>query len=179
MNSKTLTKLIQPWLTLKIKIMLSLVLSLGARNFPETHMLEKMTGIIDFNARALTLRAERQKIIASNIANADTPGYKAIDFNFSQALKSASTRSANSTSTNSSAFPTTSSAQHISTTEQFRNAAFRLQYRQPGQPSLDANTVDMDVEQARFADNSVRYEASLRFLNGQIRGILSAITGQS
>jgi flagellar basal-body rod protein FlgB len=175
----TLTAFIQAWISLKIKIILSSVLCYGTQHFPETRMLEKMTKIIDFNAQALTLRAERQKIIASNIANADTPGYKATDFNFSQALNAASTGARNPTSTNSSTWLTTSSPQHLSTTQALANAAFRLQYRQPGQPSLDANTVDMDVEQARFADNSVRYEASLRFLNGQIRGILSAITGQS
>ncbi|MFO0387996.1 MAG: flagellar basal body rod protein FlgB [bacterium] len=141
-------------------------------------MLDKMTGIIDFNAQALTLRAERQKILASNIANADTPRYKAVDFNFAQALGNATASSGNMTRIEQSVQPATSSSRHMGTAQAFGDSALRLQYRQVGQPSLDANTVDMDVEQARFADNTVRYEASLRFLNGQIRTILSAITGQ-
>jgi flagellar basal-body rod protein FlgB len=141
-------------------------------------MLDKMTSIIDFNAQALSLRAERQKIIASNIAHADTPRYKAVDFDFSQALSTATASSTNSSLANPAALAA-SSSRHLIAAEAFGDAAFRLQYRQPGQPSLDANTVDMDLEQARFADNSVRYEASLRFLNGQIRTILSAITGQT
>lgn len=141
-------------------------------------MLDKMTGIIDFNAQALTLRAERQKILASNIANADTPRYKAADFNFAQALGNATASSGNMTRVGQLVQPSTTSSRHMATAQAFGDSALRLQYRQVGQPSLDANTVDMDVEQAKFADNTVRYEASLRFLNGQIRTILSAITGQ-
>jgi flagellar basal-body rod protein FlgB len=77
-----------------------------------------------------------------------------------------------------------SSDNHIATTQSFGNTgssdvstAAHLQYRKVGQPSMDGNTVDMDVEQARFADNSVRYEASLKFINGQISTLLSAIKG--
>ena len=141
-------------------------------------MLDKMTGIIDFNAQALSLRAERQKILASNIANSDTPHYKALDFNFSQALGNATNMAGDTRPAESAAIPATTSSRHLAIAQAFGDSAVRLQYRQTSQPSLDANTVDMDVEQARFADNTVRYEASLRFLNGQIRTILSAITGQ-
>jgi flagellar basal-body rod protein FlgB len=142
-------------------------------------MLEKMTGSLELNGQALILRAERQKIIASNIANADTPHYKATDFNFSQALSAASKSSTNPAQAKSASLLATTATQHLNTARAFGDAAFRLQYRPPTQPSLDANTVDMDLEQGKFADNSVRYEASLRFLNGQIRTILSAITGQN
>lgn len=138
-------------------------------------MLDKMTGAIDFNAQALSLRAERQKVIASNIANADTPGYKALDFDFARTLGAAT---AARTSSHDTTRVSATSARHMSTLQAFGDAAVRMQYRQVGQPSLDANTVDMDVEQAKFADNAVRYEASLRFLNGQIRTLLSAISGQ-
>jgi flagellar basal-body rod protein FlgB len=121
-------------------------------------MLDRLVNNLNVNSQALTLRAERQKVLASNIANADTPNYKAVDFDFAKALSGALSGSAtqNTGATNSP----------------------RLQYRNVNQPSLDANTVDMDLEQAHFADNTVRYEASLRFLNGQIRTMLSAITGQ-
>ena len=123
-------------------------------------MLERLVNNLNFNSQALTLRAERQKILASNIANADTPNYKAVDFDFAKTLSHAvGAKSAAQSAVGTSAEP-------------------RLQYRNVNQPSLDANTVDMDVEQAHFADNTVRYEASLRFLNGQIRTMLSAITGQ-
>lgn len=137
-------------------------------------MLDRITGTLDFNAQALKLRAERQQVIAGNIANADTPGYKAVDFDFSRALSEATaTQSANASSL------ATSSAGHIASARAFgSDGAARLQYRSVGQPSMDANTVDTDVEQARFADNTVRYEASLKFLNGQIRTLMSAITGQ-
>jgi flagellar basal-body rod protein FlgB len=138
-------------------------------------MLDRITGTLDFNAQALKLRAERQQVIAGNIANADTPGYKAVDFDFSRALSEATASQSASASTLA-----TSSAGHVASARAFgSDGAARLQYRTVGQPSMDANTVDTDVEQARFADNTVRYEASLKFLNGQIRTLMSAITGQS
>ncbi len=137
-------------------------------------MLDRITGTLDFNAEALKLRAERQKVIAGNIANADTPGYKAVDFDFARALSEATaSQSAGATTL------ATSSSAHMPSSRAFgTDGAARLQYRSVGQPSMDANTVDTDVEQARFAENTVRYEASLKFLNGQIRTLLSAITGQ-
>lgn len=138
-------------------------------------MLDRITGTLDFNAQALKLRAERQQVIAGNIANADTPGYKAVDFDFSRALSEATATQSAGASTLA-----TSSAGHLASARAFgSDGAARLQYRTVGQPSMDANTVDTDVEQARFADNTVRYEASLKFLNGQIRTLMSAITGQS
>jgi flagellar basal-body rod protein FlgB len=178
MNNKALMGLIQAWSALKIYIILSTVASFRTNPSPEIGMLDKMTGIIDFNAQALSLRAERQKFLASNIANADTPHYKAVDFNFAQALSQAATIAGNSRKTASTATPPITSSRHLAIAQAFGDSAVRLQYRQASQPSMDANTVDMDVEQAKFADNTVRYEASLRFLNGQIRTILSAISGQ-
>ncbi len=137
-------------------------------------MLDRITGTLDFNAQALKLRAERQQVIAGNIANADTPRYKAVDFDFSRALSEATASQGANASTLA-----TSSAGHLASARAFgSDGAARLQYRTVGQPSMDANTVDLDTEQARFADNTVRYEASLKFLNGQIRTLLSAITGQ-
>ena len=135
-------------------------------------MLEQLTQTLDFNSSALLLRSERSRVLASNIANADTPHYKARDFNFQQAL-------ANATGTQ-----LTSTTQPARTNEGHLRAAGlnphapTLLYRTPLQNALDANTVDLDVERANFSENTVRYEASLRFLNGQIRTLLTSINGQ-
>jgi flagellar basal-body rod protein FlgB len=133
-------------------------------------MPNRLTDSLDFQAQALSLRAERQRLIASNIANADTPGYVARDLNFAQALRAA-TGGANAASTLA-----TSSAGHIGGGG--ARAEANLVYATPSQTNLDRNTVDMDRERASFADNAVHYEATLRFINGGVRTMLSAITGQ-
>lgn len=140
-------------------------------------MLNRLTDTLDFQAQALSLRSERQRLIASNIANADTPGYVARDMNFSQALREA-TGSLPSARTLS-----VSQAGHIDSggngggVASIRTDA-SLSYAMAGQTNLDRNTVDMDRERASFADNSVKYEATLRFINANVRTVLSAITGQ-
>ena len=117
-----------------------------------THSLDAMFA---FQAEALKLRSYRQELIAANIANADTPNYKAVDIDFGQALRDAT-----------SARPTDAPA-----------ADPTLLYRNPTQAALDGNTVEMDAERAQFADNTVRYEAALRVLNQQIKTMLSALQG--
>lgn len=134
-------------------------------------MTNRLTDSLNFNSQALLLRSERQRVLASNIANADTPNYKAQDFDFGKALAAASAGSM------AALAPERSAAGHQALA-QGRAEPF-LQYRVPAQGALDANTVDMDRERANFADNAVRYEASLRFLNGQIKTLLTAINGQS
>jgi flagellar basal-body rod protein FlgB len=133
-------------------------------------MPNRLTDSLDFQAQALTLRAERQRLIASNIANADTPGYVARDLNFAQALQAATGGLAAASTL------ATSSAGHIATGGARMEA--NLVYATPSQTNLDRNTVDMDRERASFADNAVHYEATLRFINGGVRTMLSAITGQ-
>lgn len=136
-------------------------------------MLDKLTSSLDFHSQALLLRAERQRAIASNIANADTPGYVARDINFSQALRTA-TESSQALSGTS-----VSHSGHIPLpAAQTGRSTVGLGYSVQSQPSLDNNTVDLDRERANFVDNSVRYEATLRFINGQAKGMLSAIQGQ-
>jgi flagellar basal-body rod protein FlgB len=140
-------------------------------------MLNRLTDTLDFQAQALSLRSERQRLIASNIANADTPGYVAREMNFAQALKEA-TGTASST-----AVLKTSQAGHIGggadgTVASNRSAEANLLYAAPSQTNLDRNTVDMDRERASFADNTVKYEATLRFISQNVRTTLSAITGQ-
>jgi len=131
-----------------------------------------MTATLDFQAAALGLQAQRAKVLASNIANADTPNYQARDFDFSVALAQAAQATAHSPTE-----PVRTHPAHLSGTGTTAPAPV-LQYRQPLQPSLDGNSVDLDTERAAFAENSVRYEASLRFLNGQIKTMLTAINGQ-
>ena len=137
-------------------------------------MLNKMTERLDFQSEALLLRAERQRAIASNIANADTPGYVARDFNFREALMAASSGPQAMTQAS------TTAAGHIPLQAQMSGEALKakLGYAVNSQPSLDNNTVDLDRERASFVDNAVRYEATLRFINGQSKTMLSAIQGQ-
>jgi flagellar basal-body rod protein FlgB len=134
--------------------------------------IDRMTATLDFQAAALGLQAQRAKVLASNIANADTPNYQAKDFDFGQALTQA-TQAAN----HDPRAPMRTHPAHLSAPGTVAPAPV-LQYRQPLQAALDGNTVDLDTERAAFAENSVRYEATLRFLNGQIKTMLTAINGQ-
>jgi flagellar basal-body rod protein FlgB len=131
---------------------------------------------------ALKLYGQRASVLANNIANADTPNYKARDLDFRALLggHSASGTSALALTTTNSAHvggsgaasSTATSAATASTT------AGGLKYRVPLAPSLDGNTVDVQLEQAAFADNSVRYQSALTFLADKFKGLLTAITGQ-
>lgn len=134
-------------------------------------MLNRLTASLDFHGQALTLRSERQRLLASNIANADTPGYIARDMDFAAALRQA-TGQGNVASTLA-----TSKAGHIAAATGAR-AEPNLLYSNASQTNLDRNSVDMDRERAAFADNSVKYEATLRFINGNVRTMLDAIKGQ-
>ncbi|WP_235840006.1 flagellar basal body rod protein FlgB [Derxia lacustris] len=193
-------------------------------------MFDKLGSSLDANAQALRLRADRQKALAANIANADTPNYKAVDFDFGKALAAATGRGTNrptpagpaanlagtgpvhlpvlalaragqgaspvsaaATESGGAAAAAPSTATVLAATGRLARTdaghlagtlstaapdAPAMKYRSVTQPSIDGNTVDSDVEQARFADNTLRYEASLRFLNGQIKTLTSAISGQ-
>ena len=134
-------------------------------------MLNQLTNALDFHGQALSLRSERQRLIASNIANADTPGYVARDFNFAQAL-----REATGALPSTGAMATTAVG-HIEGGSNARSEP-NLLYATASQTNLDRNTVDMDRERANFADNAVKYEATLRFINGNVRTMLDAIKGQ-
>jgi flagellar basal-body rod protein FlgB len=146
-------------------------------------MLDRLTGSLDFQAAALTLRSERSRVLASNIANADTPNYKARDFDFRAALAQAASalpagsRGAAPGSAGAGLAAARTSAGHLPAQTAGAGSPTLL-YRTPLQTSLDANSVDLDRERANFAENSVRYEASLRFINGQIRSLMTAINGQ-
>ena len=134
-------------------------------------MLNRLTSSIDFHGQALSLRAERQRLIASNIANADTPGYVARDIDFAKALREATGSSGSAPGLH------TTQQQHLAGQVGARSESGLL-YATPSQNQIDRNTVDMDRERANFVDNSVKYEATLRFINGGVRTMLDAIRGQ-
>jgi flagellar basal-body rod protein FlgB len=138
-------------------------------------MPNRISDALDFQAQALSLRSERQRLIASNIANADTPGYQAREMDFAKTLQAA-TAALPGASTVS-----TTHAGHIGSGAAGLSGGrvgADLLYATPSQTNLDRNTVDMDRERASFADNAIKYEATLRFINASVRTQLSAITGQ-
>jgi len=134
-------------------------------------MTDKIDQALGTQAAALALRVQRQQLIAANIANADTPGYQARDIDFRRALQGALARVERA----ADAAPAAASLPPAASRSAF--AGLTTQLGTPAQAAADANTVDMDVERARFAENAVRYEAALKFLNGQIKTLLSAIQG--
>ena len=134
-------------------------------------MLDKLDAALRCQQEALNLRAERQEILAANIANADTPGYQARDIDFASELKKVMARGRPESS--GVALTLTSErhipAQTVSTPEA------SLLYRIPDQPAMDGNTVDMDRERTQFADNSLQYQTGLTVLGGQIKGMMSVL----
>jgi len=134
-------------------------------------MINRLTDSLDFQAQALTLRSERQRIIAGNIANVDTPNYVAREMDFASALREATGATAGA---NTMSGAGVTSAAHIPLTLQSAGA-LALKYSAPAQTNLDSNTVDMDRERASFVDNSVKYEATLRFINTNVRQMLDAM----
>jgi len=142
-------------------------------------MTGKLDDMLRFHQTALSLRGSRQQLIASNIANADTPNYKARDIDFTQALKGAMAKGAGSNASAPGAL-TQTSAQHMASNagnSTVGPGGAPLKFRHIAQPNVDGNTVDMDVERNQFADNAIRYEASLTLINSQIRSLLTAING--
>lgn len=117
------------------------------------------------HAQALVLRERRGGVLASNIAHAATPGYKARDLDFAATLAAQTGRGPLGTS----------HAAHFATAAAPQGG---LAYRQPLSASLDGNTVELSVEQMEFAENSMRYQASLTFLNRKISGLAAAIKGE-
>jgi flagellar basal-body rod protein FlgB len=132
-------------------------------------MVNKLDEALRFQQLALSLRAARQELLASNIANADTPNYKAKDVDFASALQSAM-------SGNAAELQVVRTAPaHLEGNAGTSVLGAPVMYRKPTQPSADGNTVDMDVERAQFADNAVRYEASVKFVSERLKGILAAL----
>jgi flagellar basal-body rod protein FlgB len=138
-------------------------------------MINRLTEGLDFQGQALMLRAQRQRLIASNIANADTPGFAAREMDFAATLRQATgTSSALAAGSQGAAGLATTKTGHIAQGV-IDGAPATLQFARASQPSLDNNSVDMDRERASFADNTVKYEATLRFINGNVRTMLDAL----
>ncbi|NMG33166.1 flagellar basal body rod protein FlgB [Azoarcus sp. TTM-91] len=126
---------------------------------------------IQFHQTALNVQAYRQQLLASNIANADTPHYKAKDIDFREALEGVL-----SGKENGMALSRTQPKHIEGGTGNILEGATK--YRTELQSAVDGNTVNMDVERAAFAENSVHYEASITFINGMLRSMQTAINGQ-
>ncbi len=127
----------------------------------------KLDDAFGLHAHALQLRSRRGEVLAANMANADTPGYKARDFDFQRLLQRELGTPVRLVATNPG---------HIQT-DRSAVPAMAMQYRIPHQPSLDGNTVEAEAEQARYSANAMQYQASLSFLDGRIKSLLAAITG--
>ena len=135
-------------------------------------MVDRLDNAFRFQQQAISLRAQRQEVLSANIANADTPGYKARDFDFAASLREAVGASGVPRLPDTSLSVT--SPGHIPATARGVGQA-PLLYRQPLQPSLDGNTVDMDAERVAFAENTVRYQGSLTLLSQRIKSMLAAV----
>jgi len=124
--------------------------------------------IFGIHEPALLLAGQRLSVLANNMANADTPNFKARDIDFAEVLSGQGDNPLPMTATN---------AGHMTLSENGVPAA-EVKYRNPYQAALDGNTVEMPVEEAAFAENNVRYQASLTFVNSQISTLSYAIAGQ-
>lgn len=138
----------------------------------EREMIDRIGDDLKFHQQALELRQRRQEVLAANIANADTPNYKARDFDFTSALREAMGGGG------SLRLPDTqlalTAARHIPAKAVTPDPA-PLLYRQPLQPSMDGNTVDMDVERVQFADNTTRYQSDLTLISARIKSMMAAL----
>jgi flagellar basal-body rod protein FlgB len=127
------------------------------------------------HADALKLRSQRTEVLARNLANADTPGYQARDIDFKAALAQISGAGGVDAPV---ALKTTHTNQIATAVDASGETTANLKYRVPMAPALDGNTVDVQMEQANFAENSVHFQATLTFLNARFRSLMTAITGQ-
>jgi flagellar basal-body rod protein FlgB len=116
--------------------------------------------------QALQLRAARAEVLANNLANSDTPNFKARDFNFQAMLDTESQRSLKMNVTDTS---------HQRGTV---NTDTDLLFRNPYQPSIDGNTVDSQMEQSFYTENALRYNSSFEFLNSSFKGLKNALSSQ-
>lgn len=128
-------------------------------------MFNSIDRALDFNSKVLALRGYRQELLASNIANADTPNYKAMDIDFAQALRSAS---------GGLALQRTDGG-HLDSGSGSAVAGVKPMYRTAIQPSIDGNTVDTNIEQAQFSENALQYMFTLDRINGTVQGTLLAL----
>jgi len=129
--------------------------------------LDKAMGI---HETALYVRAKRSAVLSSNLANSDTPNYKARDIDFKEVLR-------NAAGMQTTGSLKTTNSKHIQPGGYDAKSA-ELLYRHPFQPSVDDNTVDAQIEKAKFAENAMQYQTSLSFLTGKIKGLTKALKGE-
>lgn len=139
-------------------------------------MIGKLDDLMRFQETALSLRAQRQQLLASNIANADTPNFKARDIDFNKALQGALAKSSGGATAAPDMVKTTTA--HLSSTANAMLGGAPLLYSNTQQGNVDGNTVDMDVQRNQFTDNAMRYEVSVTLAASKIKGMLTAIQGQ-
>jgi len=131
--------------------------------------------LFGIHAQALVLRSYRSEILASNLANANTPHFKARDIDFNGILE----QQINGNDEMTGRSLTLTNPGHIPDHDNARSGMTAdLLYRQPGQPSLDSNTVNSQTENSEFLNNSIRYQASLEFINSRVRSLLGALKGE-
>lgn len=138
-------------------------------------MIDQLAAAFNFGQQAVALRQERHEVLASNIANADTPHYKARDIDFASQLRKAVEQGR---SAQQGLALTRTSLRHIEGQAEppsISSASEGLLYRIPAQPSLDGNTVEMDQERMQFLDNAVRYETGLTLVNRRVQGLKGAM----
>lgn len=133
-------------------------------------MAESIFGI---HEAAFRVRTQRAELLANNLANADTPNFKARDLDFRSAITDASSQSKSPFATEM----TKTNSGHIDGGG-FTSTSQYLMYRQPTQPSLDGNTVETHIEKAKFMENAMQQQATLEFLNSKITGIRGALRGE-
>ena len=146
-------------------------------------MAGKLDDYLQFHQSALNLRAQRQQLLASNIANADTPNYKARDIDFNATLQRAMKTPGGAAATGvvdpGPANLVRTSANHLAGKPMpVTGGVNAAKYKTPAQGSVDGNTVDMDAERNQFTDNALRYEAGITLIGSQIKSMLTAIQGQ-
>lgn len=128
----------------------------------------QLSDIFGVHEQALLLRARRAEVLATNLANADTPEFKARDIDFRAVLANAAGNGSDLRTTH---------AKHLQAAGHDAASA-QLKYRYPLQPSLDGNTVDTNMEQSAFMQNALDYQTSLSFVNSRITGLVKALRGE-
>jgi len=132
--------------------------------------LSRLDKEFDFQSQALKLRAYRQQLLASNVANADTPNYKAVDINFEQELKRIAGK-------NGGALKLETTNQNHLQSNSGNTTGAKVLYRTNTEANIDGNTVNLDVERAKLAENAFRYENTVRSISGDFRTLTTAIRG--
>ena len=137
-------------------------------------MPDSIDAYLGVHTRALMLESRRTELLANNLANADTPGFKSRDIDFKAALAAAGEGAGGTLPLRA----TQPRHQGLAAGADAAAAPAELKYRVPLAPALDGNTVDANLEQSSFAENAVRYQATLTFLSSKFRSLITAITGQ-